>query len=33
MARKRRGKGEGSIYLRKDGRWVGQGEPTWALVV
>ena len=33
MARKRRGKGVGSIYLRKDGRWVGQGKPTWALVV
>src|SRR5215210_3983506 len=26
MARKRRGKGEGSIYRRKDGRWVGQYE-------
>jgi integrase len=26
MASKRRGKGEGSIYRRKDGRWVGQYE-------
>ena len=26
MARKRRGKGEGSIYRRRDGRWVGQYE-------
>ena len=26
MARKRRGKGEGSIYRRKDGRWIGQYE-------
>ncbi|MBA3425502.1 MAG: hypothetical protein H0U04_13400 [Rubrobacter sp.] len=26
MARKRRGRGEGSIYRRKDGRWVGQYE-------
>ena len=26
MVRKRRGKGEGSIYRRKDGRWVGQYE-------
>src|SRR5215217_7186356 len=26
MARKRRGKGEGSIYRRKVGRWVGQYE-------
>ena len=26
MARQRRGKGEGSIYRRKDGRWVGQYE-------
>lgn len=26
MARKRRGKGEGSIYRRGDGRWVGQYE-------
>ena len=24
--RKRRGKGEGSLYRRKDGRWVGQYE-------
>ena len=24
MARKRRGKGEGSLYLRKDSWWVGQ---------
>ena len=26
MAERRRGKGEGSIYRRKDGRWVGQYE-------
>jgi hypothetical protein len=26
LARKRRGKGEGSIYRRKDGRWVDQYE-------
>ena len=26
MAGRRRGKGEGSIYRRKDGRWVGQYE-------
>lgn len=26
MVRKRRGKGEGSIYRRKDGRWVGHYE-------
>jgi integrase len=26
MVRKRRDKGEGSIYRRKDGRWVGQYE-------
>lgn len=26
MVRKRRGKGEGSIYRRADGRWVGQFE-------
>jgi integrase len=26
MVRKRRGKGEGSIYRRKEGRWVGQYE-------
>ena len=26
MAEHRRGKGEGSIYRRKDGRWVGQYE-------
>ena len=26
MAARRRGRGEGSIYRRKDGRWVGQYE-------
>ena len=26
MAGRRRGKGEGSIYRRKEGRWVGQYE-------
>ncbi len=26
MAGRRRGRGEGSIYCRKDGRWVGQYE-------
>ena len=26
MAGRRRGRGEGSIYRRKDGRWVGQYE-------
>ena len=26
MAERRRGRGEGSIYRRKDGRWVGQYE-------
>ena len=26
MTRKRREKGEGSIYRRKDGRWVGEYE-------
>src|SRR5215208_5179236 len=26
MVRKRRGKGEGSIYRRSDGRWIGQYE-------
>jgi integrase len=26
VAARRRGRGEGSIYRRKDGRWVGQYE-------
>ena len=26
MVARRRGRGEGSIYRRKDGRWVGQYE-------
>ncbi len=26
MAERRRGRGEGSVYRRKDGRWVGQYE-------
>ena len=29
MAGRRRGRGEGGTYRRKDGRWVGQYEINW----